>query len=136
MRSVQVLWVWVIFSLCCGGRGLAADNPASVPASVPAVTGSNLCERMSTPNLADAQGLPVDFARIADAPSKVVSARIVMANNGVPEFCLITGYVSPNVGFELRLPMAGWNGKFAMVGCGGMCGGIQEPGCDVPLIKA
>ncbi len=131
--SCLLVAVWLGVGL--GGIARAADNPASVPATVPAVTGNNPCERMSTPNLADAQGLPVDFARIPDAPSHLVSAKIIAAGADVPAFCLLTGYVSPNVGFELRLPMAGWNGKFSMVGCGGMCGGIQEPGCDVPLIK-
>lgn len=113
----------------------AADNPTSVPASVPAIVGSNPCERMSTPNLTDANGAFVDFARIPDAPSHVTSAKIVDTHDDVPTYCLLTGYVSSTIGFELRLPLAQWNGKFSMVGCGGMCGGIQEPGCDVALIK-
>ena len=112
----------------------AADNP-TVPASVPAIVGGNPCERMATPNLNDASGAAVDFARIPDAPSHIMSAKIIDVHDGVPTYCLLTGYVSTTIGFELRLPLEGWNGKFSMVGCGGMCGNIQEPGCDVALIK-
>ncbi len=137
MRTLArlVLCLQVVVGLGVGAVAKAADNPTSVPASVPAVTGNNACERMSTPNLADARGTPVDFSRIPDAPSHLTSAKIVTTGSDVPPYCLVTGYVSPTIGFELRLPMSGWNGKFAMVGCGGMCGGIQEPGCDVPLLK-
>ncbi len=127
---------WLLLLIVCVTSAHAADNPTSVPASVPAIIGSNACERMATPNLTDASGATVDFARIPDAPSHVMSAKIVEAHEGVPTYCLLTGYVSTTVGFELRLPLTGWNGKFSMVGCGGMCGNIQEPGCDVALIKA
>ena len=127
------LLLWLI-ALSAGAPVLAA-NPPSVAATVPAVTGASPCERLATPNLRDVAGSPVDFARIPEAPTHLTAAKIVAAAGGVPTYCLATGYVSPQVGIQLRLPLAGWNGKFTMTGCGGMCGGIQEPGCDVPLIK-
>ena len=112
-----------------------AINPASVPASVPAVTGANKCELLSTPNLSGADGKLIDFASIPEAPSHLTSAKIVDAAGDIPAYCHAVGYVSPNVGIELRLPLTTWNGKFAMVGCGGKCGSIQAPGCEVALIK-
>ena len=123
--------------LCANAFAQPKDgtNPPNVPATVPSVTGANPCERLATPNLADADGKSIDFARIADAPTHVMSAKIVDAANDVPAFCHVIGYVSPSVGIELRLPMTAWNGKFAEVGCGGMCGGIQAPGCESALIK-
>lgn len=39
-------------------------------------------------------------------------------------FCLVKGYVTPQTEFELRLPMAGYTGRFLQGGCGGMCGVI------------
>ena len=118
----------------CGAASAAEANPPSVASTVPSMVGSNMCERLATPNLADAHGTPVDFAAIPDAPSHIISAKVVPANGDVPAYCYATGYVAPAVGFELRLPTT-WNGKFAMVGCGGMCGGMQAPGCDTALVK-
>ena len=125
----------VLLGLGTPASAVETANPASVPSSVPAVTGANQCELLSTPNLASADGKPIDFATIPDAPTRLTSAKIVAAAGDVPAYCHAVGYVSPNVGIEMRLPLSNWNGKFAMVGCGGMCGGIQAPGCDVPLIK-
>jgi hypothetical protein len=41
-----------------------------------------------------------------------------------PAFCLVKAYVTPQTEFELRLPMAGYAGRFLQGGCGGMCGVI------------
>lgn len=86
-----------------------------------------------------------DFSNIPDAPTRVNEAKIidtpeelleglahvapealvVQARKGLPQiqpYCRISGYVSPNVGFELLLPADHWNGKFLHVGCFGWCG--------------
>src|SRR5262249_31708589 len=44
------------------------------------------------------------------------------SKNGLPAYCQVRGYVQPQVGFELLLPVTGWNGKFIEIGCGGYCG--------------
>lgn len=134
MRRMTLLLGAVLMAFGMTQPALTA-NPKSVADTVPAITATDSCARLATPNLRDAQGKLVDFSRIQDAPTHIVSATVVAAAGDVPAYCLAKGYVSPQVGIELRMPVAGWNGKFAMVGCGGMCGGVQEPGCDVPLIK-
>ena len=40
----------------------------------------------------------------------------------LPSFCQVQGTIHPNIGFEARLPLNEWNGKFFMAGCGGFCG--------------
>ncbi len=42
--------------------------------------------------------------------------------DSLPSFCQIQGTIDPNIGFEARLPLEQWNGKFFMAGCGGFCG--------------
>src|SRR5687768_575231 len=63
-----------------------------------------------------------DFAGVIDAPTQVTGARVVKSDD-VPEFCEVTGYIEPSVGFLLALPVQTWNGKFLEQGCGGFCGG-------------
>ena len=86
-----------------------------------------------------------DFSGVADAPTQIGTAKLVdnaaellngLASwlppetlatavknySGMRPFCRVTGYVVPNVGFEMLLPVGHWNGKFLHVGCGGWCG--------------
>lgn len=63
-----------------------------------------------------------DFSRIQDAPTQVQEVKVVEASAEGPAYCRVEGYISPTIGFELRLPLSNWNGKFFEVGCGGFCG--------------
>ena len=76
-----------------------------------------------------------DFSRIQDAPAQIVKAKIVDANGKDPAYCQVQGYVWPQVGFELRLPISTWNGKFLEVGDGGGGGTMFLFLCDGPLRK-
>jgi feruloyl esterase len=100
---------------------------------------------------ADAHGAPNDaeqacaalasgeYAEIPDAPTHVTASRAVSASDSRPGFCQVQGYVAPNTGIELRLPLTGWNGKFFHAGCTGSCGfAIDSPWvreCDYPLSR-
>lgn len=42
----------------------------------------------------------------------------------LPDYCRVRGTLRPAIGFEARLPLDGWNGKFYMAGCGGFCGQV------------
>jgi hypothetical protein len=74
-----------------------------------------------------------NFSEIQDAATRVTSANVVEASGDMPAYCRVQGHVMPSVGFELRLPMSNWNGKFFEVGCGGFCGNISQTACDDPL---
>jgi len=67
-------------------------------------------------------GMPAATFAAADAPTQLTNARVVGAEAAVPAHCLLQGYVTPNTGLELRLPLEGWNGKFFHAGCTGSCG--------------
>ncbi len=67
---------------------------------------------------------PLANLRIED--TNLLSATVVPAKDGLPEYCQVLGYVRPAINFEVRLPTSQWNGKFYMGGCGGYCGRIQR----------
>jgi hypothetical protein len=78
---------------------------------------------MASPALASCTALlSDDFTSVQDAPTQVIGTALVDAEGPSPPYCRVQGYVVPQVGFELRLPIEGWNGKFLQVGCGGHCG--------------
>src|SRR5262245_15819778 len=74
-----------------------------------------------------------DFSRIEDAPTRMVSSKVIPASGTTPEYCQVLGVVQPAVSFELRLPTSNWNGKMFEAGCGGFCGNIPIAACDDPL---
>ena len=63
-----------------------------------------------------------DFGLLTAAPTVITSANVAEAANDVPDYCRVQGIVSPQIGFELQLPLNDWNGKFLFQGCGAMCG--------------
>jgi feruloyl esterase len=66
-----------------------------------------------------------DFTQVQDAPTRVISAKVVAAAGATPAYCHVVGYVSPQVGFDLKLPMTGWNERILGIGCGGLCGNTE-----------
>lgn len=71
-----------------------------------------------------------DYTRLADAPAKITQADGSHAN---PVFCAVRGYVQPQVGFALFLPL-NWNGRLIAVGIGGDAGELN-PGLCHPYIS-
>jgi hypothetical protein len=82
----------------------------------------------------------VDFSRIVDAPTQVIEAVTIEGNAETAAHCALRGYVSPNVGFELKLPVT-WNGRLFMAGNGGYGGSAhyvergEEHACTPTLQK-
>jgi hypothetical protein len=74
-----------------------------------------------------------DFTGIPDAPTVIASAQIEPAAADRPEFCVVRGYVAPQIHFELHLPTRTYTGRYLQGGCGGVCGKIYReltPECD------
>lgn len=68
-----------------------------------------------------------DFTRIQDAATEITATRGVPADSKLPAHCVVEGYVWPNVGFMLQLPVkSDWNRKFAEMGPGGYGGTLQN----------
>jgi len=109
---------------------------ALVAVALPSISAST--EAFATPELASqcAALASVDFAGTQDAPTRVTEAKLVRASGDVPAYCLVRGYVAPQVGLELLLPITNWNGKFLHTGCGGFCGqAYAVASCERPLGK-
>jgi feruloyl esterase len=76
-----------------------------------------------------------NFAAVGDAPTVVTSATLVAASESLPAYCRVRGTIIPHIGFELRLPLEVWNGKFFMQGCRGYCGVIEIDEADDALAR-
>lgn len=109
------------------------------------------------PPSADAQQcaalLSSQFEAIPDAPTRIVSARIVdvtpappqappnspvaiLAASPIKQFCQVQGYVASQNKFELRLPPPSqWNGKFHLTPCAGYCGVLSPNACNPSLAR-
>jgi hypothetical protein len=75
-----------------------------------------------------------DLSQVRDAPTQIIEARMVGSTSDTPGYCQATGYVSPSVGFVLRMPEHGWNQKFIELGCGAFCGSTNYVAvCNGPL---
>ena len=77
--------------------------------------------------------LSTDFTRVQDAPLQIVDARVVPASGKKAAYCRVQGYVLPQVGIEMRLPIAHWNGKLLEVGDGGWGGAMYLFLCEGPV---
>ena len=71
-----------------------------------------------------------DFSGVQDAPTRVLDAARVAPAKGNVAYCLVSGYVAPQVGFELKLPESNWNGKLVTVGNAGWGGTVNGDACD------
>ena len=94
-----------------------------------------------------------DFEGLPDAPTRIMSARLVDVTAGDPpappgsptgilaaspikQYCQVQGYVAPQNKFELRLPLPSqWNQKFLLTPCAGFCGGVNGNACNASLAR-
>ena len=111
MRALDIL-------VACLALGLLAGV-----AHAEAPVGTNACQAL----------LSEDFSRVQDAPLQLTEARIVPAEGKTPAYCRVTGYVWPQVGIEIHLPVSTWNGKFMEVGDGGYGGEMYLFLCEGPV---
>ena len=76
--------------------------------------------------------MQADYPGIPDARTQVFATTVRDGAGEIPAYCELKGYIAPSQQFELRLPLE-WNGKYAQVGCGGMCPGPTAWLCDDPV---
>ncbi|NKB37768.1 MAG: tannase/feruloyl esterase family alpha/beta hydrolase [Gammaproteobacteria bacterium] len=68
-------------------------------------------------------------------PAQVLLAKLHNKTDALPEYCDVLGHIQSNIKFRLFLP-AHWNGRFFMVGNGGLAGDdLLEPGYPQHLNK-
>lgn len=83
----------------------------------------------------DATALLAALLQNPDAPTLITGVAKVAAERDLPGYCRVQGTIEPQIRFELRLPLEGWNGKLLMQGCGGMCGLINMAATEDSLIR-
>ena len=109
-----------------GGNALAVSPATSSPetSQKPTVIPSpRACEAL----------LEKDFTGIKDAPFQLIEASMVPIHGKDPAYCRVVGYVFPQVGMEMHLPVVNWNGKFMEVGDGGYGGAMYLHLCKGPV---
>lgn len=74
-------------------------------------------------------------AKMLDGQLRIEKSSAVAAQDDLPAYCKVEGIIEPQIGFELRLPLTGWNGKYLQQGCGGMCGWINMGACEDALAR-
>ena len=135
-KSTVRVWLAVVtLAFLLGSRSMLAAQSGgsqSTP-SVPQGDGAAACAAFA-PSL-NFSPMVQHLASIPDAPTTVISAKIVAAERGVPELCRIDGQIAPSIGFVLKLPTANWNGKMLMGGCGGPCGTVPNDKFDPSLAR-
>ena len=57
--------------------------------------------------------------------ARITAATAVDAVGDVPAHCRVQGTIPQAIHNELRVPVADWNGKFYLAGCGGFCGSLE-----------
>ena len=119
MTLLNRLSVWFILLGLLPGIALAQQRQTTPPA---------------TPQVACA-ALAGDHGDIVDAPAQVLATNFVDETADLPAHCVAKGYVTPNVGFEMRFPATKWNGKLLVFGCGGFCGLIIPEQCNDSLSR-
>jgi pimeloyl-ACP methyl ester carboxylesterase len=67
-----------------------------------------------------------DFSTLPDAATQILWAEEITGEGS--SYCQVTGYIAPQIQFEIRLPMTSWTGRYMQLGCGGFCGfeGIDQ----------
>lgn len=65
-----------------------------------------------------------DFTAIPGAPTRIFSATVVTPPNGNP-YCLVKGYIAPQIRFEVRLPTQTYQDRFLQLGCTRICGLVE-----------
>jgi hypothetical protein len=84
----------------------------------------------------------VDYSKAATEPRKScpalgnfkatdivqIMAEAIPASDAAPAYCRVSGLLSPEIAFEVSLPLK-WNGRFYMIGNGGFAGdALDNPG--------
>lgn len=91
--------------------------------AAPPTADRSLTDAAAAPS-ADPAGRCAELGRFVAEGLAIESAAAVTDRADLPGFCAVRGTIEPDIGFEARFPLEGWNGKFYQAGCGGYCGSL------------
>lgn len=130
LRLALAAIVVVVVSAGGTSHGVSAPREVAKPAPV------GIPARPVQPPVMSCDQLGMqDFSTIPGAPASVTSAALV--GSGPGQYCDVTGFVSPQTQFELRLPITTYQGRYLQTGCGGNCGTVRiglSPSADAAVL--
>jgi Tannase and feruloyl esterase len=91
----------------------AADRNATASEAGVAILPKISCDELANADFSAAVGARTRITRVAEATPA----------DG-EQYCVVTGVISPEIRFEVRLPTSGWTGRYLQIGCGGLCGNL------------
>ncbi len=77
----------------------------------------------------------IDLSEGTGAQVRLVDVGLLPAAGDQPELCRVNGYIEPQVGFEVRLPVKDWNSKLLVTGCSNLCGSLEITGMEDALAR-
>ncbi len=105
------------------------------------LVGTSTCLAQDTPAHDAADRFACDALKAIDL-SEGTGARVRLAEVGIlpaagdqPELCRVNGFIEPQVGFEVRMPVKDWNSKLLVTGCSNLCGILQIEGMEDVLAR-
>ena len=104
-------------------------------AAIFGIGNAGAAETESTPQARCAALRTIDFTRVTDATTQLLKTEVAKLTPDSPDACMVEGYVTPNIGIRMALPLTGWNGRFFQGGCGGSCGNARLSWCDEPITR-
>jgi feruloyl esterase len=120
LRQAVALRLLLLLVLLPGSRaGVAQDAPA------PDDEDRFACDALKAIELSEGTGARVRLAEVGILP----------ATGDQPELCRVTGFIEPQVGFEVRMPVKDWNSKLLVTGCSNLCGVLQIEGMEDALAR-
>jgi hypothetical protein len=117
--SAAALTALVVFAVTGGAQASGTVTP------VPAPPRALIAPRpVLDPVVSCSQLMGADFTHVPGAPpASLTGANLV--GSGPGQYCDVTGYISPQTQFELRLPTRTYQGRYLQTGCGGNCGVVS-----------
>ena len=112
MNTRRVILALAAFALA--GQGKPEAPARTGLADLKVVLPSGPCSDLANARIA----MPADAALH-------ISAAVEVRDDGPSPYCKVTGFVSPEVRFEVRLPMNTWTQRLVQTGCGGLCGNLN-----------
>lgn len=108
---------------------------AAIVAWWPMLAAAQLFGASGPYSFSDSAAAAADYTQVAAKPKtacnrlraqgnfgySVISAEVVPANGGIPEYCRVEGVIVPEIKFQISLP-TGWNGRLYQQGNGGFGG--------------
>jgi feruloyl esterase len=112
--------------------GVMRADSSPAPVIAPKLACGSLVQSFTDPTT---PGVP-DLSMLPGFETRITSASVVAATSTTPEYCDVHGYISGQIGFELKLPTTTYQGRYLQNGCAGYCGTVippSFPACDAQL---